>query len=148
MSEVTINEEQRLYVIPCGNGYTCLGFDYAYRQAQAVATWANLPGPSPVNIGTPDGYRDYTRIMSAGAEHARITGRKCVAEIIPELDAWRGHRVEVTYPDGARTRFYVGRSTGWLPCTLEIKTRRSLGGSAAYFPPGSTVRVLHNSPRL
>ena len=55
-----------------------------------------------------------------------------------------GERVEVTWkkdwaedysgydqPDGLnRTRFYVGKSTGWKPVYLEIKNRNSSGGAA------------------
>ena len=36
---IRINREQRLYVIPCGGGYSCLGFDVAKRKTQAVADW-------------------------------------------------------------------------------------------------------------
>ncbi len=41
-----------------------------------------------------------------------------------------GERVEVTYADGETERFYVGKSTGWKPIYLAIKTSRSHGGGA------------------
>jgi hypothetical protein len=41
-----------------------------------------------------------------------------------------------------RSRFIVGKSTGWAPIHLEIKTRRSTGGAAAYVPDGATIRVI------
>jgi hypothetical protein len=37
MTEITLNEEQRLYVIPTGSGYSCLGFDVAFNEATALA---------------------------------------------------------------------------------------------------------------
>lgn len=40
-------------------------------------------------------------------------------------------RVEVVDLQGERRRFIVGRSTGWRPCHLEIKTIRSRGGGPA-----------------
>lgn len=48
----------------------------------------------------------------------------------PKLERFykSGERVEVTYTDGAKERFYVGKSTGWKPVYLEIKRRDSHGG--------------------
>ena len=37
-------------------------------------------------------------------------------------------RVEATTKTGERERFIVGRSTGWKPSLLKIKTIRSMGG--------------------
>lgn len=60
----------------------------------------------------------------------------------PRLIGLEGKRVEITLPDGTRERFYVGKSTGWLPCHLEIKRRDSSGGGAVYLPAGATVKVI------
>jgi len=35
--DITINEAQRLFVIPCAGGYTCAGFDYVFRQLRVLA---------------------------------------------------------------------------------------------------------------
>lgn len=35
----SINEEQRLYVMASGGGYSCYGFDVLDRKARAVAVW-------------------------------------------------------------------------------------------------------------
>ena len=48
-----------------------------------------------------------------------------------QLIGLEGWRVEVTDRYRKTWRFIVGVSTGWRPCHLEIKTRRSSGGSAA-----------------
>jgi len=42
-----------------------------------------------------------------------------------------GCRVEVVTTYGEKRRFWVGRSTGWRPIHLEVKTTRSFGGDAA-----------------
>jgi len=34
--------------------------------------------------------------------------------------------------DGKINRFNIGRSTGWVPCYIEILTSRSFGGSALF----------------
>jgi len=49
------------------------------------------------------------------------------------LENWKDkhYRVERN-TDGIKERFYLGRSTGWIPIYLEIKTNRSMGGSALW----------------
>jgi hypothetical protein len=152
--EVTVNAEQRLYVIPCGEGrnagFTCLGFDVAQRWTTETLAWL----ADPMNCGnavdlpkldaapgTIEHYNQYKAIMTAGSKYNAVTRRRCNAELIPELIGLEGKRVEVI-PGGEKSRFYVGKSTGWRPCHLEIKRRDSTGGAAVYFPKGSTVRVV------
>lgn len=48
-----------------------------------------------------------------------------------QLIPYKGWRVEVVTTYGKTRRFIVGMSTGWKPCHLEIKTRRSMGGDPA-----------------
>jgi hypothetical protein len=48
-----------------------------------------------------------------------------------QLIGLEGWRVEVEDMYGDTRRFYVGRSTGWMPCHTEVKTNRSLGGLSA-----------------
>lgn len=53
------------------------------------------------------------------------------ANLTPQLIDHEGWRVEVVTTYGETRRFYVGKSTGWQPCHLEIKRRDSLGGVSA-----------------
>jgi len=142
--EFSINAEQGLYVIPSGSGYSCLGFDVAERWARGVLAW--LPeGARPrfdAALGTAEHYNQYLAVMHAGGKHAVETKTRCSAQLTPQLIGLEGKRVEVTTPDGDRRRFYVGKSTGWLPIHLEIARRDSTGGMAVYLPEGSTVRVV------
>lgn len=71
----------------------------------------------------------------------------------PQLIGLEGWRVEVIDFDAGyvektegdyqpiRRRFIVGKSTGWAPCHLEIKTRRSMGGDQARREYASVQRV-------
>lgn len=140
----SINEEQRLYVLPSGSGYSCLGFDVAQRWAEQVNRW--LPEgrrmPLTAQPGTAEHFAQYEAIMAAGGEHNRATGLRCYAQCTPQLIGLENRRVEVIKPDGTKRRFWVGRSTGWLPIHLEIKTRRSTGGIAALLGPRDQVRVV------
>ena len=138
-----INREMRLFLIPSGSGFSCYGFDVLQRKTAAVAAWLGRPDLAPpARKGTLKAWRAYQAAMKAGAAHARATGTRCPAELTRALIGLEGSRVEVITPDGERSRFIVGKSTGWLPIHLEIKRRDSHGGGAAYVPEGSTVRVL------
>jgi hypothetical protein len=137
----SINAEQKLYVMHEGEGYSCYGFDVLDRRARAVAAWSKIIPPL-ADLGTVGHFEQCSQIMEYGAKYAVKKGTRCEAELIPQFVGLEGKRVEITMPNGGRKRFCVGKSTGWLPCHLEIMTSRSHGGSAAYFPEGATVRVI------
>lgn len=141
MVDVTVDDEKRLYVIPTGPGYSCLGFDECEKR---IAKYTKFLGVEPPDHkpGTKHTYYMYLLIVKQLRERWVKTGERCTADLIPELIGLEGRRVELTYPDGEKTRFKVGRSTGWLPCHIELKNSRSHGGGAVYFPEGTTVRVI------
>lgn len=136
-----IDRKRRLYVLRHGDGYSCLGFEVAERKRRAVLQWLGAE-PEPMRLGTKKHFAAYEAAMRRGRQHNAATGLRCMADLEPALRGLEGKRVEVVAPDGERNRFYVGRSTGWFPCHLEIKTRRSTGGVAAFVPEGATVRVV------
>lgn len=140
---VKINREQRLYVIPCGAGYSCLGFDVAKRKTQAVADWLKRPDLAPPPcVGTLKAWAAYQAAMREGAAHNRATGQRCEADLEPRLRGLERRRVEVTSADGTRRRFWVGKSTGWSPVHLEIARRSSTGGPGVCLMDSDTVRVV------
>lgn len=51
-----------------------------------------------------------------------------------QYERWkeRHNRIERIDNDGNRERFYIGKSTGWVPCYLEIKKSNSSGGCSLY----------------
>ena len=53
------------------------------------------------------------------------------SDLSAQLCGLEGWRVEVVTESGETRRFYVGKSTGWKPCHLEIHNRRSMGGIPA-----------------
>ena len=147
---VTLNEDQRLYVIPCGEGYTCLGFDVCERRTVALARELAALGesiPQPEPVGTLARYQQYRALLDKALEHNRATGWRSKSELTPELVGYEGKRVEVRHRWGADkavevVRFIVGKSTGWIPCHLEIKTRRSTGGAAVCLGEILSVRAV------
>ena len=47
------------------------------------------------------------------------------------------------YTDGKKNRFYLGRSTGWLPVYLEILKSNSMGGGSLFLK-NRTFKPLYN----
>lgn len=143
-----INQDRRLFVIPAGGGYSCLGFDVAKRQTDAVAAWLKRPDlAAPAEVGTVEAWRAYQAAMEAGRAHNAATGERCAMDLTPALIGLEGRRVKVTTPDGEESRFWVGKSSGWSPCHLEISRRNSSGGPAVYVPQGLRVEVIGEASR-
>ena len=153
----SLNHDQRLYVVKCSAGFTCLGFDVCERWGDAIAKWIwTFPAEYRAKEGVTEAlsawaaakpetegrYAAYKALCAAGALLNKLTGKRADYELTPQLVGLEGRRVEVTERDGTKRRFNVGKSTGWAPCHLEIKTRRSMGGCPAYVPEGATVRVV------
>lgn len=151
MSTVTINTDQRLYVIPCGSGYTCHGFDNVERELVNVADWLIENGErSPWStykatqgpIGSPERYAFYGYVMGLGANFATRTGKRCPASLVPQLIGLEGMRIEVVDAYGEKRRFQVGKSTGWMPIHLEIAKRTSTGGGAVTGAPFQSITTI------
>ena len=147
---VTVDNERELYNIPCGDGFTCLGFDYLLQRHNKWIASLGAPGALPPGVdflpvgqrGTLQAYAAYRWTMDRAAAYCqRTTGRRCPIELTPQLIGLEGQRVEVTDSDGQTRRFRVGKSTGWMPCHLEIY-RRNNGGPAVMGAPFQSVRVL------
>jgi hypothetical protein len=131
---VTVNHDQRLYVIPCGNGYTCYGFDNLETRIAQLCDALELVAPSSP-VGTPERYADYQRIMDVAKTNYETTRKPFRFDLTPQFIGREGWRVEVDgYEAGSRRRFIIGKSKGWIPCHLEIAKRNSSGGIAAVGP--------------
>ena len=84
-------------------------------------------------------------MTSAKWESLSYGERKAIrsdAGLSPQLIGLEGYRVEVVTTYGETRRFIVGRSTGWIPCHLEIARRSSYGGVSAE-KMYKSVRVLY-----
>jgi hypothetical protein len=138
---VTTNQEQELYVIPCGGGYSCLGFDVCIDWSNRLADELGLPRPI-AERGTLDAYRAYQALISEASKRNVATGWRSKSELTPQLIGLEGKRVEVVDCYGERRQFYVGKSMGFIPCHLEIARRNCHGGGAVTGAPFKSVRVL------
>ena len=139
----SINLEQGLYIIKCGTGYTCLGFDFAHNLAVKLAEWLKRPELAPTApLGTAEHWSQYGDARDAANAYCVAHDVRCPVELDARLIGLERKRVEVTSPDGGKTRFWVGKSTGWMPCHLAISRRTSRSGGPAYIPTDATIRVV------
>ena len=143
MSLALINKDQEVYVIECGNGYTTIGFSYAQKIINAIEKWLgkSFRGRND-GIGTKAHYCRYREALSAGYRHFSETGAHCNAELTLQLIGLEGRRVEVVDRYGERRRFWVGKSTGWMPCHLEMTRINSSGGPAVSGAPFRSVTII------
>ena len=143
---VTTNDEQRLFVIPSGNGYSCLGFDVCEQRSKALADWIKANGgnytPPEQPNGTLEAYNRYTALCGIASEICRDRKIRCNVELTPQLIGLEGKRVEVVDKYGETRRFIVGKSMGWMPVHLEIARRNSSGGPAVMGAPFKSVKVV------
>ena len=121
----SINYEQKLYVLKCGDGFTCLGFEYAAKQAEKVNNWlplgVQIPATLKGELGSNEAYEYYEQVMRTGGAYAAKSGKRCEADLIPQFKGLEGMRVEVTEAGGEKRKYRIGKSTGWMPCHLEMQ---------------------------
>ncbi len=140
---VTVNDEQKLFVIPSGDGYSCLGFTVCENRRKRYAKWLGCP-LSPATIGSIEQYNSYDDLIKRICSRCLTENIRCDADLCPQLTGLEGKRVEVVTHYDEKRRFYVSRSTGPMQIHLEISTRRSTGGNAADESGYKSVRVIGN----
>ncbi|MGD0058652.1 MAG: hypothetical protein ABSD58_04460 [Verrucomicrobiia bacterium] len=142
---IRINQQQRLFVLPAGdNGFGCLGFDVCEERTRTLAAELAVE-PMPHRKGTRRAYEAYERLVEVARQRNQATGWRAQSELTHELLGLEGKRVEIVDRWGHKRRFYVGKSTGFIPVHLEIARRNSTGGPAVMGAPFNSVRVLEQS---
>lgn len=143
---ITINSDRKLYVIPAGKGFSCLGFGVCADRSLAIAKWINRNGgsvsESAAEFGTIEAYQRYQELLRIADGICREKRIRCDIELTQQLIGLEGKRVEIEDKYGDVRRFIVGKSIGWMPIHLEIKTKRSSGGCAVCGAPFRSVRVV------
>jgi len=71
--EIKLNQEQQLYVIPCGDGYSCFGFSNAQRDTEFIAAQLQRHDLKPTSseFGTLEGYAKYRAACQAWASSSK-----------------------------------------------------------------------------
>lgn len=143
-----MNTKQRLYVMPCGDGVSCLGFDNAHAGAVQAATITGRPELNPPKRrGTVRAFRAYKAAQSAliafYREHPDRThfDPGTPYEVTRALESARssGQRVRIWCGDTKTGRAWaeeydvtgtIGRSMGPLKSPLLLPLASSHGGAA------------------
>lgn len=141
---VTINDEQRLFVLPCGEGYSTLGFENCYKQLKALQEAMALSLPDVSEIGTLGQYEQYRAALQAFARHPTSKETWFHPDTSPLvraiLERARLHHTKirlhygdpetgVSWLDENDVIGYIGRSTGTLKVPLLIAENED-GGPA------------------
>lgn len=121
METITLNQDQRLFVVPAGEGFTCLGFDVVFGHCKELARRIKKlgllkPGAelAPVlesEIGTPEQYQQYRNLL------AIVGDRKIGTWFSFETPTAIRTILEQYRKNGGRLRvFYGDRNTGrcWM----------------------------------
>lgn len=139
--KVTINQDQELFVIDHGDYVTSYGFDNAIDEIERISIELvgrnvldadKLDDPHMPERGTMESWDHLQNVRNLLRDACSRQGERAVAGLTPDLTGLEGWRVEVVDREGDEPRrFIVGKSTGWMPCHLEISRRDSSGGDAA-----------------
>jgi len=142
MQTVTkLNKEQRLFVFHSGKYFSCLGFDVLEKRFNSLSIELNYTQKSK-RSGTLTRYKEYCKLLKIASDKHKQTGWKSKSELIPEFIGNEGKRVEVVTSWGEVNRFIIGKSTGFIPCHLEIKKSNSTGGSSVCGHPFKSIKFL------
>ena len=143
---VTLNDDQELFVIRTGGGYGAFGYGVCFDESAAFAEAIGRPdlSPSRSDYGTLAQYAQHADLQRAFIQHPRSKetwfGANVPNRLKEALERARGsnRRVIVIYGDretgigwgGRPERGTIGRSTGSIRIPLLVKTSHSMGGGA------------------
>lgn len=138
----SINKEQRLYVLSCGNGYSWLGFDVCFDKTIKLAKELNREDLVPKRKGTKLAYKNYNKLVALAHKRYVTTKQQSKVNLVPQLIGKERCRVEVVDCYNEKRRFIVGKSMGWIPCHIELRKSNSIGGHAVTGAPFKSIRVV------
>lgn len=143
MTNVTLNLDQRLFVLKEGAGFTCLGFDVAFKRLKQFAAFLGRPAPAASDIGTLKQYKEYRE-----AERDYIATNPQRTHFDPDTDPLVQQVLEDCRTKKRRVRIFlgntesgecwmeefdvvgrIGRSTGPLKVPLLVEAGESGGGA-------------------
>lgn len=150
MNDITVNEAQELFVIPAGDGLSCLGFENCFQQArqlmarlgQAAAHLGAVREQEKGKLVQYVQYRELLRIArkQGGFEETWFSpGTPAPVREILERYRKSGQRIRLYYGDPETGRDWleeydtigqVGRSTGITKVPLLLTRRNASGGGA------------------
>lgn len=169
LGKVTLNADQRLYVIKESGGYSTFGWDNAYRDALemhnrlAKAGVSSAP-PTPENIGTLAGYAEYHELLTEYAKCSKANSNTWFSLNTPTkvrrvLEAARESgdilRIFLGDPETGRDWCeendvvgFVGRTGGIKKCLILLEPLKEYGdvcpaGSGSMISTDHVLRIAN-----
>jgi hypothetical protein len=143
---ISRNQEQRLFVIPCGKGCSCLGFDNCLAEASQLALLLGAAKPDPVQIGSMGQYNYYRELIGRYSQRTDLNQRTWFDPGTPDIVAdhlerarLKGQRLRLFFGDPGTGKCwleendvtgYIGRSMGPMRIPILLTTKSSSGGGA------------------
>lgn len=143
--EININTDRELYIITEGHHTTCLGFHVVADKSRKMVKWLkdnDVYEKEYSDIGTIEAYDHYQHLLNVVRDLCHTRSIRCDIDLCEQLVGKEGKTVEIIDKYNETRRFIVGKSTGWIPCHLEIDSRHSDGGFAVTGDPFKSVKVL------
>jgi len=138
---IRADRQSRLFILKSG---CCLGFDVCDKWSKALASEMDQPYSSfQAPIGTLAAYDHYQKLVSWARINNLANGWRSCSQLTPQLIGKEGWRVEVIDKFDEKRRFIVGKSSGFIPCHIEVPRRDSSGGVAAMGTPFKSVHMLY-----
>ena len=137
-----VNTEQKLYVIESGNGYSCWGFKVLFNKVNRLALEYNRVDLRVKYLGTKKVYTNYLKLLKIAEKRFKTENYKSKSDLIPEFIGKEGKRVEVVTSYNEKQRYIIGKSSGFIPCHLEIKKGNSIGGGSVIGYPFKSIVFL------
>ncbi len=141
MKNVTINKSQKLYVLHGEKYISCLGFQVCLDKRDALNVELDVT-LNKGKLGSVTAYKEYLKLVDIAKVKFDYIGVKSKIELEKQLIGLEGKRIEVIDSYGETRRFIVGKSSGWMPCHLEIKKRNSSGGGQVYGTPFKSIKII------
>ncbi len=126
---LSINKDQKLFTFKEGNYISCLGFEVVLNRGKKLADELGIICPK-FRKGSRASLKFYYKMMELAKKKHSETGWRSKSELYKPFIGNEGKRVEVEYSWGEKERFYIGKSTGFIPCHIAVKQRNSHGGMA------------------
>ena len=145
---ITVDHKRGLYILQTEEYYSTHGIDVVQRRSENIIKWIKGKGEEPiykmVEYATVHAYEQYKAIMNQAQEFCKKNNIQCEIELEAQLIGLEGKRVEVIDKYGEKRRFWVGRTTGWLPGHIELSKSNSSGGFLVMGTPFQKITVIRD----
>jgi len=141
-----IDIENKLFVLEFDKGYSGLGFEVCHQRATRLAKELKKTAPLPLDVTDVEKLHSlklyYDSLCEVVRQRNLKTGWRSKSELTPQLIGLEGAVVQVIDSNDENRTFIVGKSTGFIPCHLELECYLADGGGSVYGAPFKSIKVI------